>query len=832
MIWANVTGGLVLAALAVFGIVTGNGYQLFVLSLMGLTAIVAIGLNILVGMTGQISLGHVGFYAIGAYTVGILTATHGWSFWAALPLGAALAGLAGAVLSIPALRVRGPYLAMITIAFGFIVEQGAAEMQGLTGGWNGLMGIAPPRLAGASLRPAGMAWLILALVVAVTLFYVLFSRSAWGQSLRALRDSEVAAQSIGLNPVLLRCVAFTVSAVLAGLAGGLYAPLSGFISPESFPFFDSILFLLVVMIGGADTILGPLIGAAIVVLLPEAFSALAEYRLLFVGILLLVVLRIAPGGVVGGAATLWARLKPARADASLAPDLARTGGSLYQPQPMALKVSNLAITFGGVKAVQDVSFTARPGQITSIIGPNGAGKTTVLNLIVGIYRPDAGEVRLSETRLDGMARYRIARAGIGRTYQTTQLFEHMSVLDNILLPMTGGRAGPADLVAPLARAARRDKALALLGFAGFAGNPQTRAGALAHVDKRLVEIARALAFEPSVLLLDEPAAGLNEEDTSRLKIVLERIAAAGIAVVLIEHDMDLVMGLSDHIVVLDSGRLIASGQPEDVRTDPAVLAAYLGERQDQAEPRDTPRPPDREIVLTTRDLRCSYGASPVLQGLDLSVGRGELVAVLGANGAGKTTLMRALSGLHRPVSGQILLEGRDVADLPADRLARLALALVPEGRQVFGDLTVIQNIRLGAFGRPPADLDAEVERLLHRFPRLRERAGQRAGLLSGGEQQMLAIARGLVSNPHVLLLDEPSLGLAPAIIRDLYDGLAALRDDGATILLVDQMADMALSIADQAYVLSNGQFSASGTAAQVHGSHQLDDAYLGAAAQT
>ncbi|ESR23727.1 branched-chain amino acid ABC transporter ATP-binding protein/permease [Lutibaculum baratangense] len=816
-----------LVALAAAGIAVGNGYQLFVLSLMGLTAIVGIGLNVLVGMTGQISLGHVGFYAIGAYTVAILTVGHGWSFWIALPLAGLLAGIAGAVLSVPALRVRGPYLAMITIAFGFIVEQSAAELGWLTGGWNGIMGIMPPVLFGTMLGPQEIAVLVLVLMLAALGFYALFSESPWGKALRALRDSEVAAQSIGLNPVLLRCVAFALSAVFAGVAGGVYAAMSGFISPESFPFFESILFLLVVMIGGADTLLGPVVGAIVVVLLPELFSSLAEYRLLFVGLLLLVVLRVAPRGIVGGLSGLAARFaRPPQGQR-------QPGGPAALPldgrEGRPLEVENLSISFGGVRAVQELGFRAEPGRVTSIIGPNGAGKTTALNLVAGFYRPGSGRISLGDRDLTGLASHRVARAGISRTYQTTQLFQQMSVIDNVMVAMILGRTRAGDVVRRLETGERRRRAEALLGFVGYRGRPEARAGELAHIDRRLVEIARALAFDPSVMLLDEPAAGLGEEDTAALSRLLRRIADSGVTIILIEHDMGLVMGISDHVLVLDAGRKIAEGRPEEVRENPVVLKAYLGEGAPVVA-RGRQAGEAGRTALKVSGLSASYGASEVLQGLDLEVGEGELVAVLGANGAGKSTLMRALAGLHRPVGGAIGFAGEDVAAWPANRIARAGLVLVPEGRQVFPELTVVQNIRLGAYGRPPADLSREVERLLDRFPRLRERKGQRAGFLSGGEQQMLAIARGLVARPKVLLLDEPSLGLAPTLIHELYTILAELRDEGVTILLVDQMAEMALAVADRAYVLSSGVIVAGGTAAEIRRDGTLEDAYLGGTA--
>ncbi|ORE96363.1 inner-membrane translocator ABC transporter [Stappia sp. 22II-S9-Z10] len=816
----HLLGGVLITAVAVAVIGQSNAYLVYVLSMAGLTAVVGVGLNILVGLTGQISLGHVGFYAIGAYTVGILTVSHGVSFWLALPLGGVLAGLTGALVSIPALRVRGPYLAMVTIAFGFIVEQGAAEMEGLTGGWNGILGIMPPVLFGTMFGPTEIAYLVLVLMLAALAFYTLFSASPWGKALRALRDSEVAAQSIGFNPVLLRCAAFAISAVFAGLAGGVYAAMSGFISPESFPFFESIMFLLVVMIGGADTILGPVIGAFLIVLLPEAFSWLAEYRLLLVAALLLVVLRLAPGGIVGAVTGLLPAAKARTATAAAV--------EVAPPSARPLVVDGIAITFGGVKAVQGVSFRAEPGKVTSIIGPNGAGKTTALNIVAGYYSPDKGTVRLGETDLTGRRSHRVARAGIARTYQTTQLFEHMSVIDNLMIAMKHGRVGGVETVLPLATAARRRRAEALLAFTGYTGDVERTAGTLPHVDKRLVEIARALAFRPDVVLLDEPAAGLSEDDTQRVGTLLKRLADEGLAIVLIEHDMPLVMGISDHILVLDQGVKIAEGTPAAIRENPAVLKAYLGEGA-SAVRRAAPAKVPGDVTLMVANLSASYGASEVLRGIDLKVSKGELVAVLGANGAGKSTLMRALSGLHRPVGGQIQLAGEHLEGESADRIARRGLVLVPEGRQVFGQLSVVQNIKLGAYGRPPADLSAAVDAMLTRFPRLRERQNQPAGLLSGGEQQMLAIARGLIARPTVLLLDEPSLGLAPKLIEELYAILAALRDDGATILLVDQMADMALSIADRAYVLSGGVFVASGTPDAVRASHTLEDAYLGAA---
>ena len=487
---------------------------------------------------------------------------------------------------------------------------------------------------------------------------------------------------------------------------------------------------------------------------------------------------------------------------------------------------DVGIAFGGIRAASGVSFDARPGKVTSVIGPNGAGKTTVLNIVGGFYRADTGSVKLGDHDLSGASAWKVARAGISRTYQTTKLFTTLSVLDNVLIALRRGQLG-----APLSSAENaqdRESAEALLAFVGYSGPLATVAGDLPHVDRRLVEIARALASRPDVLLLDEPAAGLMRSDKDNLSTLLRQIADIGIAVILVEHDMTLVMGISDHVVVLDAGSVIAQGTAAEVRHNPRVLKAYLGGGDMRERPRKEAFEPPADAILSVVKLTAGYGAAPVLQAISFDVRPGEMVAMLGANGAGKSTVMRALSGLLRPVSGNIVLDNKQVSSLEAYRIARSGLALVPEGRQVFGELDVRDNLLLGAFSRNDADLDREIETLLNRFPRLRERLTSRAGLLSGGEQQMLAIARGLMANPQLLMLDEPSLGLAPAMINELFDILAELRDEGVTILLVDQMAALALTVADRGYVLEQGRFTREGEAAELAADPALEAAYLGA----
>jgi ABC-type branched-subunit amino acid transport system ATPase component/ABC-type branched-subunit amino acid transport system permease subunit len=583
VLWA----GLFVAA-AALPLLTGNTYYLYVASSVGLLTIVTVGLNVLIGFTGQMSLGHAGFYAIGAYAAGVASVRLGLSPWLGVPLAVVIAAAVGAVVAGAALRVTGPYLAMVTIAFGIIVEGILVEWVAVTGGPGGIFNIPKP--------PLGQAyWIILSVAALSLLLFANLRRSAWGRAFLAVKGSDVAAESLGLSAYYVRIIAFTVSAGFAGVAGGLFAHLNGYISPDSFGLQTSILFLLALLFGGEGRVAGPLLGSIVLTVLPEFLTALTDYRLILYGGLLMVSIYWLPQGLVG-ALTRWrdegqgsrgAGERESRGEEAQGrggeETKRRRGVGAQGSGEVMLTVEGASLAFGGVAALVEVSLEIPSSGIRAVIGPNGAGKTTLLNALSGFYTPDTGSIRLNGTPVAGRPPYVIARLGVARTFQTAQVFGELTVLENVAVGTAGPRLGSvlaALAGAPWARRADeaiRRRAMDLLAAGGLSEWASRPADGLPAGLRRRLEIVRALATAPRLLLLDEPAAGLSPSEIAELDAYLIRLKTAdGPSVVLVEHHMDLVMAVSEHITVLDYGRVIASGTPDAVRANPAVIEAYLG----------------------------------------------------------------------------------------------------------------------------------------------------------------------------------------------------------------------------------------------------------------
>jgi ABC-type branched-subunit amino acid transport system ATPase component len=496
-----------------------------------------------------------------------------------------------------------------------------------------------------------------------------------------------------------------------------------------------------------------------------------------------------------------------------------------------LAAQELTVRFGGHVAVSEVDLTVRPGCVTGLIGPNGAGKTTTFNALCGLQSVTRGRVLLDGRDISSLPPHKRARLGLGRTFQRLETFSLLTVRENVLAGAEFRQRGHGspDVVTD-----------ALLDQLGLGDEADERVDGLPTGRARLVEVARALANGPRVLLLDEPSSGLNEAETADFASVLHQLTDGGLAVLLVEHDMSLVMSACEDIHVLDFGRIIATGPPETIQADENVRAAYLGDDDSGAEgPAARPVAVGEELseaehvalvqeavpVLEVRDLAAGYGDFDVIDGITFEVAEGEVFALLGPNGAGKSTTLRVISGLLPASSGSVAVCGRGVLGADADELARAGLCTVPEGRGIFPNLSVAENLWMATH---TGTSRKQVEEVAYaRFPRLGERRSQTAGTLSGGEQQMLAMARAIATDPALLILDELSMGLAPLVVHELYEQVGEIAATGISILVVEQFAHEVLGVADTAAIMLHGRIATVGAPSAI--AAELETAYLSGA---
>ncbi len=876
--------------IAAWPLIFGSGFSLSVMTSAALFAIVSLGLGLLLGQAGQISLGQAAFFGIGAFTAALLSHSLGVAPWIGVIAGTALATVVALVLGRPILKLKGYYLALATLGLGEIFVVIVRQHKHFFDGTIGIVALPDFSIGAWSFSSyRSQYYLVWFLVVVILLVTERALRSRVGRALRALSSSETAAFTLGVRTASWKLRTFVISAAVTGLAGGFYAFVLGAVQYSNFTGQLSLIVMIMVLVGGVSSLLGAVIGAIIMSWLSYAFTGFATYQTALYALVLLLLLLFLPGGLVMGIESRYlealrrpfsrlvgpllermpgvarrrvgaAGLDPAMVEKGQSPgavtaaitrwkeDATAGSGRVASDTPTDsedfMRLDGITVQFGGVVAVNEVSLSIAEGSITALLGPNGAGKTTVFNVISSLQRPTLGHVFFHGQAIERMHPADVARLGLARTFQNLRLFANMTVLENVMVGRhRHEKAGFVTAALGLQKreeAESRKRSLAALAVVGLEHLADWPVTALPYGQQRLVEIARALATEPQLLLLDEPAAGMNATEKSHL---VERIAAirdAGVTVLLVEHDLTMVMGISDTVNVLNFGRLIASGAPAAVQADPAVIEAYLGvkhgneygtldsETVEAVREAHEARRAGGEPVLDVRSVHTNYGSISAIRDISLRVFPGEIVAVLGSNGAGKTTLLRTISGLLRPREGTVFHEGADITRLRAQEIAARGVGQVPEGRHVFGPLSVIDNLKVGTCCRSDKNgMREDLEWVFEIFPRLADRRTQLAGTLSGGEQQMLAIGRGLMGRPKLLLLDEPSMGLAPMMVEAIFEALVKLNTSGLTMLVVEQNAKLLLSIADHAFVLQSGRIALSGTAAELACDDRVKALYLG-----
>jgi branched-chain amino acid transport system ATP-binding protein/branched-chain amino acid transport system permease protein len=777
-------------------------------------AIACMGLNILVGHTGLVSFGHGAWFGLGAYAAA-LSQRH-W-FPGAIVLPALLALLFVAVSALFSgaliLRRRGVYFSLLTLALTALLFAIGYRSTELTGGESGLGGVTRSTVLGIDLERDWTYYGAVALIgMGICALLWRFHRSPVGSVLVAIRENEERARFVGYPTNRYKLIAFTLSATVVAAAGTLSVFNHRFASAEPLSVAFSGELVAMVVIGGMRSFLGPALGALFFILFREFLSIWTPHWLFWFGLLFVGFIVFSPTGLVGVAGRLIAPFRQrvveaaAMAGRTIATDAALPQVYRRSTQGAAavLVADGMVKRFGGIHAVDGVSLAVKDRTLHALIGPNGAGKTTAFNLVSGLFPPDAGTIALDGRSIAGLKPEDITSAGVGRSFQITNLFGGLSVEENIRLAVQARhrlRFGVWSATASLDDV--NVETAEVIAYLGLAGIERAEAASLSYGGQRLLDLGVALATRPRLLLLDEPLAGLAVAERQRIAALVKSISAE-IPVLLVEHDIDRVFQIADHVTVMNEGKVLVDGTVQDARGDAKVREIYIGSGSAALAAKPRASAAEGTPLLEVDKIDTFYGKSHILNAVSLDVRTHEIVALLGRNGAGKSTLLKTLVGIAAPEQGAIRLAGEDTARLPSAQIARRGIGYVPQGRGLFAGMTVADNLALGRLKRlTGAGIHWDDDRILAFFPRLKERWRMPADYLSGGEQQMVAVARALAGDVRVLLLDEPFEGLSPAVTEELFEAFDRMRHEIAMIV-VDHHLDLALALSDRTVVLERG----------------------------
>ncbi|QJY47109.1 ATP-binding cassette domain-containing protein [Pseudonocardia broussonetiae] len=818
MLWSwRLLGRALLAPLAAVVLVLAieggalPAFQAYSVALAATYTVLVLSVGLLAGWAGIWSVGHPALFAIGAYTVAYGSA-HGWALEPTVLVAMLLAGGCGAFLGFAGARFSVLYIALLTLAFSLVALEVINRWVDVTGGDQGVavgeltsvfgLGV----LGGGGSEAVVAAILTAGVVVAVAVL-------ARGTSLRmrmmAAKSHPVVARSVGIAPEAQSALAFGVSGAVTGLAGVLLGLITGFVSPETFSLTLGINTVAAAVLGGVGTVAGGVFGGVFLAFAPSLADLLGIDQLILQGSLLVLTLLLLPTGIVPAVGsllrTLLRRLRPA-AVTTAQPPPPLDGPPVRRTHDAVLEVGGLGVAFGGLQALDGVSLTVRPGEVVAIIGPNGAGKTTLVNALCGLLSGGrtSGSATFAGADLLRVRAIRRRALGIGRTFQHAEVFGELTVAENLLCATRW------------VTSARRREAEALLAQVGLAGLGGRYPDQLPFGPQKRLDLARAMAERARLLIMDEPFGGLDSAERGLLAAQIERVRAAGTSVIIIDHVLEDLFAVADRVVAFDFGRPIGEGPPAEIMADEQVRRSYLGVTS--AERPRAPAPTGAAPVLTLSGVTRRYGGVTALTGIDLVVRGGAILAVVGANGAGKSTLGQILHGTLAPTTGE-----RTVPDL-------LRSSLVPEGRALFRTLSVRENLEVAGYaaGVKGRELRSRIDDAAGWLPeRVRTRLELPAAALSGGEQQLLAVARALIAGPRLLVVDEPALGLAPALVDEVYGRIARLTEDGVTVVVLEQLLTRALTVAHEVVVLHEGAIGATGSPDDPTFAGRAERAYFG-----